>query len=198
MGKYPLEKTLKDDSKIIIRELLPEDEEKSLAFFQSLPIEDRQYLRMDVTQMKNIKRRMNPGPFLNTWRIIAEQDNAIYGDGYICNHKTGWMRHVSEIRCIIHPEFKRKGLGTHLLWELFHRTLVDNTRIVFAEIMPEQKPAISVLEKLGFKLGMVKPKHVKDIQGKTHDLYVYTKDVKHMWDTLRQHLDEMDYEYPRS
>ncbi len=194
MVRYPLNTKLKDSSDITIRKMRPDDEEKSLEFFKSLPFEDRQYLRIDVTDPEILKKRMNPGPFYHYWRLVAERDNRIWGDATICSHATGWMRHAYEIRCIVHPDFKKKGLGSLLIWELFQKTLADKAEIVFCEAMPEQKGAVAVLEKLGFKKTLVRPNHVKDIKGDKHDLYIYTKDVNAMWDTLKSYMDGYDFD----
>lgn len=194
MDRYPLKKKLKDGTEVTIREMIPEDEEKSLAFFRSLPEEQRQYLRMDVTQVENIKQRMTPGPFLNCWRIVAEKDDAIWADATLCSKDTGWMRHTSEIRCIIHQDVKRNGLGSIMLWELFQRALSEGTHMVYCLVLPKQSAAIAVLDKLGFHKALVRPQHVKDLKGNKHDLHVYVKDVKEMWDTLKSYMDSFDFD----
>jgi RimJ/RimL family protein N-acetyltransferase len=194
MVSYPKEMTLKDGSRITLREIQRDEIDKSYEFFKDLPLEDRQYLRIDVTDKEQIRRRLDPGPFQCIWRIVAEKDGKIYADATVCSHATGWMRHTSEIRCIIHPEYKRKGLGSLLIWELFQRTLTEKAHMVFCDVMPEQKAAIAVLERLGFKLSMIRPNHVKDIQGKKHDLYIYTKNVQEMWETLKSYMDEYDFD----
>jgi len=119
MDKYPLEKTLKDGSRVQIREMHAEDEQKLLEFFKDLPLEERQYLRMDVTRRENLHRRMNPGPFRRIWRLASEHEGRIIADATLYGAAVGWMRHAAEIRWLVHPDFKRKGLGSILLWELF-------------------------------------------------------------------------------
>lgn len=198
MSAYPIVKSLKDGGKITIREMVMEDAEKSLAFFKSLPYEERQYLRMDVSKMESIKIRMNPGPFSSFWRIVAEQDDKIVADATVKRYPAGWKRHVSEIRCIVHPDFQQKGLGRILIRELFQKILQDKGEMAFCEVIPAQKSAIKVLERLGFELSLVRKNHVKDINGKTHDLCIYSKDVVQMWDLLQHHLDMYDMEYPRT
>ena len=80
MDRYPREKTLKNGSRFTIRELQAEDEIKLLNFFKSLPLEERQYLRMDVTQLENLRRRMNPSSEVKIWRLVAEHDGKIWAD----------------------------------------------------------------------------------------------------------------------
>lgn len=189
-----IEKKLKDGTLINVRESVSTDFEKFLEFFRSLPEEDRQYLRIDVTDPKYVRLRMNPGPFQWCWRIVAEKDGKIYGDATLCGHRNGWMRHAAEIRCIIHPDFRRKGLGALLLRELFLKCLSDKMEMIYCCVVPEQKTAITVLERLGFKRTMVRTNHIKDIQGRRRDLYIYSKNVPEMWDMLKSYMDRYDFD----
>lgn len=197
MVNYPIAFKLKDGTPVTIREMAPADEKKSLEFFRSLPFEERQYLRIDVTQPENIHNRMNPGPFQYCWRLVAEKDDCICGDATICRHTAGWKRHISELRCIILPEYQKQGLGKRLLFELFQKVLQDKTEMILCEVVPEQKGAISVLEKLGFHLAMRRPNHVKDVNGEMRDLLVYKMDVTEVWDTLQHYFHMVDLDYPR-
>jgi ribosomal protein S18 acetylase RimI-like enzyme len=192
MKSYPLEKKLRDGKIITIREAHPGDEEKMLAFFKLLPKRDRQYLRMDVTKLEHIRNRMNPGPFMKIWRIVAAEEEQIRADATLCGYNTGWMRHVSEIRCIVHPEHQKRGIGAALMWELFQKTLNEKYDIVFSEVVPEQQAAIKVLENLGFTRAMVRPNHVRDLDGVHHDLYVYLLNVKMMWARLKNYFLKFD------
>jgi len=198
LSKYPIKKKLSDGSEILIRKMTTDDVEKSLAFFQGLPFEERQYLRIDVTKRENIINRMNPGPFRWIWRIVAELDGDIVADATVSSRRSGWKRHVSDIRCIIHPDYQKKGLGMMLIRELFQKVLTEKGEMAYCEVMSEQKSAVKALEKLGFKREIVRPNHVKDINGELHDLYIYTKDVVQMWNTLQYHMDVYDCEYPRA
>jgi RimJ/RimL family protein N-acetyltransferase len=187
-----LEKALKDGSKVLIREMHAEDEQKLLEFFRDLPLEERQYLRMDVTIRENLQRRMNPGPFRRIWRLVAEHEGRIIADATLYGASAGWMRHAAEIRWIVHPDFKRMGLGSILLWELFQKSLSEKYHLVFCEVVPAQTVAIKVLENLGFKQVMVRPNHIKDISGKKRDLHVYVLNIKELWNVLKDHFHKLD------
>jgi RimJ/RimL family protein N-acetyltransferase len=196
MNSYPLDKKLKDGTEIVLREMHEVDAEQLLAFFKSIPENEREYLRMDVTVLDNIKRRMNPGPFKNIWRLVAEKDGKILADATLCGPITGWMRHVGEIRCIVHPEFQRKGMGAVMLGELFQNALIEKYHTVFCEVVPEQVVASQVLANLGFEKVMIRRNHVKDMHGKKHDLHIFAIDIKKMWQKLKDHLQEFDTSHP--
>lgn len=195
MDRYPREKTLKNGSRFTIRELQAEDEIKLLNFFKSLPLEERQYLRMDVTQLENLRRRMNPSSEVKIWRLVAEHDGKIWADATLSAPAIGWNRHTCELRCIVHPDFQKKGLGSVLMWELFQKTLSESYRLLICEVVPEQSIAVKVLKDLGFRQVMVRKNHVKDIGGQKHDMHIYTMDVKAMWDKLKEHFHGYDTEF---
>ena len=63
--------TLKDGKKVIIRPLTSKDLDKLMAFYKTLPPEDRKYLRVDVTDRKIVAERIprtDQGP---VFRIIS-------------------------------------------------------------------------------------------------------------------------------
>jgi GNAT superfamily N-acetyltransferase len=195
MDRYPLERKLKDGTTITIKEMGPEDDLKLLNFFKSLPVDQRQYLRLDVTTMENLRKRLNPGHNVKIWRLIVEHDDKICADGTLYAPAKGWERHTCEIRCVVHPEFQRRNVASHLLWELFQKTLGEQYRIIYCEVVPEQKQAIKVLEDLGFKMVLKRANHVKDLSTLKHDLLIYAKDTKRMWENLKDHFHQFDTQY---
>jgi len=187
MENAQVEKTLKDGSTILIREMTVDDDQKLFEFFNSLPLNDRLYLRIDVTKIENIRKRMDMGALYNNWRLVAEKDGKIWGDATLCSPKTGWSRHTCELRSIVHSEYQGKGLASAMVWEIFKKALSNKVHMIRCEVVPEQERAIAMLKKLGFKKVLVRPKQVKDIVGDTHDLLIFSLDVKAMWETLKNH-----------
>jgi len=111
--------TLKNDVKVTLREIQPDDYEESLAFFQKLDSNDRMYLRVDVTDPEVVKQRLEKTNFQNTFRIVAIKDGKIVGDGSLAWPKFGWMSHVGELRAIVDKDLRRAGLASVLFRELF-------------------------------------------------------------------------------
>ena len=142
MTSYPVEKFLKDGAKVTILEIHPGDEERLLTFFKGLPASERQYLRMDVTVLDNLKRRLNPGPFKRVFTLAVEMDGKIVAEAMLISPTAGWTRHTSEVRCIVHPDFRKRGLGDLLLWEIFRKSVADKYRLIYCELVSEQTTGI--------------------------------------------------------
>ena len=59
--------TLRDGRSVAVRTLTKDDVDRSLAFFCSLPPEDRRYLRVDVTRRELVERRIDDMSASNGW-----------------------------------------------------------------------------------------------------------------------------------
>ena len=73
--------TLKDGTAVHIREMTPDDVDRSLRFFLTLPQEDRIYLRRDVTDREVIVQRIREIRSGAVRRIVATLGDGIVADG---------------------------------------------------------------------------------------------------------------------
>jgi L-amino acid N-acyltransferase YncA len=164
--------TLNDGTEVLIRELTPEDYDQSLQFFKELPESDRQYLRVDVTDPEVVKKRLQPTPLENSFRIAAVVDGRIIGDGVIMWPKFGWMSHVGELRAMVDRNFRRKGLASALFRELFVLGIKQGLKKLEARMLPEQKSTINCVEKIGFTQEGILPGCAMDSKGVIHDIVI--------------------------
>lgn len=164
--------TLKTGVQVILREMISDDYQESLAFFQKLDSDDRTYLRMDVTDPDVVKARMEKTKFQNTFRIVAVKDGKIVGDGSLAWPKFGWMSHVGELRAIVDKDLRRAGLASVLFRELFVHGVRNGLEKMEAWMLTEQESAKKCLEHIGFVEEGVLPGYAMDSEGNTHDLMV--------------------------
>jgi RimJ/RimL family protein N-acetyltransferase len=108
-------------------------------------------------------------------------DNTIVGEGTIVRPEGGWMRHTGELRCVVRENYKRKGLCTIVVRELFLHAVTTDLFKIQAAVMEEQKSAISAFKRMGFKQEAVLKKHVTDINGVRHDLVLMNLDIEELW-----------------
>ena len=188
---------LKDQTEILIREMAVEDLERSLAFFQSLPEEDRAYLRRDVVQREVVVRRMREMQSGDVMRLVAAADDQIVADGSLEFAGEEWKRHVGELRLIVARPYRRKGLGVLMARELFLLAAGAKMEEVIVKMMRPQKAARSIFHRLGFRQEVVLPDYLKDLVGRKQDMILMRCDLEALWREMEDFLASGDWERAR-
>jgi L-amino acid N-acyltransferase YncA len=186
--------TLKDGTKVTIRNLTVEDLDRLMDFYRSLPEEDIKYLRVDVTNKNIVKRRIEAAESANIFRIIALQGDSIIADGALELTTEEWRKHQGELRVIVANEFRRKGVGMIIMRELYFLAIEKKVEKVVAKMMKPQAAARTICKKLGFHEELVIPDYVKDQSGKSQDLVIMTCNIQELWKELDQFYMDSDWE----
>ncbi len=155
----------------------PEDSKALLAFAQSLPEDDLLFLSIDITRPEVVEqwgRNVQSGR-VNT--VLAEVDGHLIGHGTLSLNELMWMRHLGEIQLMISPEHRGHGLGIILANEVFAIAQELGLQKIIARMASEQRGALHVFERLGFKAEALLADYVMDRQDRTHDLIVMSYDV---------------------
>ncbi|MBN2409813.1 MAG: GNAT family N-acetyltransferase [Candidatus Aminicenantes bacterium] len=185
---------LKDGKKVVIRKLTIKDLDKLMAFYRSLPPEDRKYLRVDVTDRKLVAERIRLAEHGRIFRIIALDKNKIVCDGALELSGEEWRRHQGEIRVIVARAFRRKGLGAIMIRELYFLAAANNVETIVAKMMRPQKSAQIIFHRLGFREEALLPDYVRDLSGKPQDLIIMMCPLAEMWEELDGFYTDSDWE----
>lgn len=188
---------LKDETEVLIRELTAEDLERSLAFFQSLPEEDRAYLRRDVVQREVVERRIRELRSGDVMRLVGTVDDQIVVDGSLEISSEEWKKHVGEVRLIVARPYQRKGLGLLMARELFLLAAGAKMEDVVVKMMRPQKAARSIFHRLGFRQEVVLPDYLKDLEGGKQDMILMRCDLESLWRDMEDALASGDWERTR-
>jgi len=193
MEKYPKEVTLKNGEKITLRLFNEEDMESLISFFQSLPTEDRMYLRIDVMKKENIIKRFGNTNYDLVYPVLALHRDKIISIGTLFRAEFGWVRNLGEIRIVVARNYQRLGMCTILTKEIFFHALTTNLYKIQAELMEDQKSAIGCFERLGFKKEAILRKHVTDIKGNRCNLILMSLDIQEMWFLMEDFINSQFY-----
>lgn len=193
MEKYPKTIKIKDSSTVTVRPYLKEDFESLTGFFQSLPKKERMYLRIDVTNIENLRKRFGTVNYDTRFPLLAMSKYELAGIGTLTRAEFGWMRNLGEIRVVIKPNFQRKGLCTILTRELFLYALTTDLYKLQASIMENQQSARSAFERMGFHQEAILKKHVTDIDGKRQNLVIMNLDIQDLWATMDDFIKDKFY-----
>ena len=186
--------TLKDGTRVLIRDLHKEDLDKLMKFYRSLPPDDRVYLKVDVTKRKVVEERMKLIEQGTIFRIIALHDDEIVGDGMFEISREVWRKHQGELRVIVARSFQRKGLGMLLFRELHSLALKKDIDKIVVKIMKPQKGAINICKKLGFHKETIIPNYVWDQEDKPQDLVIMSCKPKDLWRELEHFYSDSDWQ----
>ena len=174
--EYPWTTTVKEN-KVTIRLMKPEDSKALLAFAQSLPEEDLLFLSVDITRPEVVEQWARNIQAGRVHTVLAESGGKLIGHGTLAFNELTWTRHLGEIQLMISPERRGGGLGSLLANEVFAIAQELGLQKIVARMASEQKGAMQVFERQGFKAEALLADYVIDRQGHTHDLIVMSYDV---------------------
>ncbi|MFO7733358.1 MAG: GNAT family N-acetyltransferase [Candidatus Aminicenantes bacterium] len=185
---------LKDGTEVTIRKLKMEDLDLLMEFFLALPMEDRKYLKFDVTDRKAVQRRLRRVESGDDIRVVAVHGGLIIASGVLELSGEAWSKHQGEIRLIVARPFQQRGLGAIMIRELYFIAVQNNLQTIVAKMMRPQVGAQKIFRRLGFRDDSLMPDFVKDIKGGSQDLIVMTCDVKQLWKQLDRMFSESDWQ----
>ena len=191
-----MEKTekMKDGTEVTIRLLVPQDIDKLMEFYASLPEDDRRYLKFDVMDRKAVSRRLRRIESGDDIRIVAVHGGVIVASGVLELSGDAWNKHQGEIRVIVAHPFQKRGLGTVVIRELYFVAVQNQLQTIVARMMRPQVGAQKIFRRLGFREESMLPDFVKDLQGGSQDLIVMACDVKELWKQLDRTFSESDWQ----
>lgn len=185
---------LKDGTEILVRPLRIGDIDRSFAFFQALPEEDRAYLRIDVTKRGVVERRISSALRSdNLTRIVALVGDEIVADGGLEIGGDEWDRHVGELRVVVAHPFQRRGLGTIMMRELYAEAASQKVQEIVVRMMRPQKAAWAICHKLGFQEEVMLHDYLKDLSGHKQDLILMRCDLEELWQRMEDYIERSDW-----
>jgi L-amino acid N-acyltransferase YncA len=153
------------------------DREALIAFIATLSAHDLLFLRRDISHPKVIDAWMSALDAGTLSGLTARQGDSVLGCTAILVDELSWSRHVGELRVLVSPRWRGKGLGRALIQECFAQALELGLKKLVAQMTTDQRAAIEVFEELGFRAEALLSRHVADRSGKLHDLVLLSHDV---------------------
>lgn len=173
LSAYPKSITLRDQAVITVRPMERTDEAALLEFFRQIPEDERFFLKEDVISPKVIAGWAQNLDYDRALPLLAIADGRVVADATLIRSRHSSRSHIGEIRIVVHPDFRGRGLGTLLVHELCE--IANNAgleRVVMEAVVGKEDEAIDLAERLGFVKSAVLTDHVKDREGRPHDLVV--------------------------
>jgi RimJ/RimL family protein N-acetyltransferase len=150
-----------------IRHLQSGDEQALRRFFARIPEGDRTFFKEDVDDSDVIAKWTNPGEA----RSIAIEGDAVLGSVAVARLH-GWSSHVGEVRVIVDPAHRGRGIGHALARAAILDALDLGLRKLVVEVVAEEDSTIAMFRSLGFDPEALLTDHVRDHAGQLRDLLI--------------------------
>jgi ribosomal protein S18 acetylase RimI-like enzyme len=158
---------------IDIRQLQPGDRDPLERFLRRVPEGDRTFFKEDVEDPAVVDAWTRPG----TARLLAVEDGEVLGYlALVPLH--GWSSHVGEVRVIVDPDRRGRGVGRALARRAVLEAIELELTKVVVEVVSDQEPTIAMFRSLGFEPEALLLDHVRDRSGRLRDLLVLAHSVE--------------------
>jgi ribosomal protein S18 acetylase RimI-like enzyme len=157
-----------------VRRPEPGDASALREFFRRIPSADRNFFKEDVLEAATIDSWLRDE---RARRALAfDEEGKVLGYvAVIPEH--GWSRHVGEIRLVVAPEARRKGIGRGLArWAVLEAVRLGLAK-VFVEVVADQEAATLMFQQLGFVGEALLKDHVLDRRGRPRDLLILSMNL---------------------
>jgi L-amino acid N-acyltransferase YncA len=170
---YPTIYLTTDGAQMTIRPMVPEDKDELLDFFRRIPPADRFGLKEDVTDPKVMERWALTLDYSRALPLLAILDGQIVGDATLHHRRAGSRQHIGEVRVVVDPNYRNRGVGRGLLHKLID--IAGNKglkKLMFEVIADTEEAARHTAQVLGFVPVASLPGQVQDAGGNLHDLII--------------------------
>jgi RimJ/RimL family protein N-acetyltransferase len=183
---YPREIRSRGTGVVSLRLMNRSDRDRILDFVRSLPPDDLLFLRKDITDPKVVDEWVRDVEAWRTITVLAEVDGELQGCGSVWRDESFWGRDLGEIRVLVRPDYRNRGLGRRITFEMFVIAKDLGLDKTIARITPEQERTRASLERVGFTAEAVLRGLVRDRDGKDRDLLVMSSNLGRLTDV--EHL----------
>ncbi len=165
------------DVDVTLRHITAADRDKILAFTRALPEQDLLFLRMDITQGHVVDKWIRNIETGKTVSLLAETGGHMVGYCSLHNSPIQWARHLGEIRLMVAPEVRGKGIGGELARQTFELAGHVKLQKLVVQMMSTQQDAQTLFHHLGFVPEAMLHDWAIDRNGRTHNLIVMSREV---------------------
>jgi ribosomal protein S18 acetylase RimI-like enzyme len=168
-------------SEIEFRPPAADDGPRLKRFVQSVPEGEQRFFKEDFEDPDAVVAGWTANPRCS-WLLAIEGEDMVGVTAAL--PLTGWSSHVAELRLIVAPSHRRRGLGR----ELARRALVSAIELgcthVYIEVVAEQTQLVSMFQEMGFEPEALLRDFVRDTSGDPHDLLLLTHRVEDQWSRM--------------
>jgi L-amino acid N-acyltransferase YncA len=163
-----------------VRPIERDDFDGLRAFFARIPESDRTFFKDDVLDPAVVAGWLHD---TRARRLVAIDDDSIVGYAAVLPG-FGWSSHVGELRLVVDPSRRRKGVGRELARQGLVTAIEMGLSKVVVDVIADHEGTIGLFSTLGFQAEALLRDHVRDRDGEVHDLIVMGHLVEDNWSAM--------------
>ncbi|MFM5954450.1 MAG: N-acetyltransferase family protein [Novosphingobium sp.] len=161
-----------DGRAIAIRVPTREDIPALAAFAAAMPAHDLLFLARDIRQPRVLEAWLDNQEAGQIASFIAVDGGTIVATVAAISDRLSWSAHVWDLRLLVGPDARNKGLGRALLDRAVAAAVAAGATKLTARMTPDQTGAITLFEESGFRAEALLRDQLRDAEGALHDLAV--------------------------
>lgn len=156
-----------------LRKITQDDTEKVLAFLDALPEGDQTFWK-EHTNPGSVERWIHDER-IHRWILVEDGDLQAM---LAIVPGVGWSSHVGELRLVVGPAYRRRGLGRRLArYGLTEAVRLGLLKII-VEVVADKEGDIEMFTSIGFRPEALLQRHIRDRKGELRDLVLLSHDVE--------------------
>jgi L-amino acid N-acyltransferase YncA len=161
-----------DGRSVVIRPVEHGDVPGVARFAAGLSSHDLLFMNRDIQHARVIDAWMNAVKDGEIDTLIAVDGDEVVATSGVLRDPRSWSAHVAELRLIVSPAMRSKGLGRVMLAKCVELAIESGAKKLTARMTPDQAGAITLFEEAGFRGEALLRDQVCDREGNYFDLAV--------------------------
>lgn len=189
LSEFPKELAPREGAAVSVRPMVPGDAPALLEFFKRVPDSERYFLKDDVISSAVIDGWASHLDYDRALPLLAFNDGAVCADAVLIRHRGDARSHYAEVRVVVDPTLRQRGLGRALLKELCDIAWDAELECVQGEFVAGiQDEAMAAVKELGgTEAGGIRDAY-RDRENQPHDMVVLRVPLGKSWEWARADL----------
>ncbi|MBS0482136.1 MAG: GNAT family N-acetyltransferase [Proteobacteria bacterium] len=141
-----------------------------------MPVHDLLFLARDIREPKVLAAWLAAQENGDLVSLIALDGDEVVATVAALSDRLSWSAHVWDVRLLVAPAMRGKGLGRHLLDAVIAAAVAAGATRLTARMTPDQAGAITLFEECGFRAEALLKDQLRDADGNLHDLALLAMD----------------------
>ena len=154
------------------------------AFLGGLTASDLTFVKEDVSDPRVVQGWIDGSTRGQRW--VTVEGDAVIGLVTLLP-QLQWSSHVADIRLVVSPHARGRGVGTSLARQAVRAALAQDLRKIVVEIVAVDEASVAMFERLGFQPEALLVDHIRDRGGQLRDLLLlafHAADARSLAETL--------------